>query len=1083
MTMRISMDDWQLLQAYAKNRSEEAFAELVKLHLDWVYSVALRHVGDRQQAEDVVQSVFVLLARKARDLGPGPSVGGWLFRTTRLVASNARRAELRRKSREETACTMNHDTTSTDTDEILWQQLAPHLDQAVAALSEADRSVILLRFYERMPLGKVGERMGVSEEAARKRVTRALEKLREFLDRCGVKLSGVVLGTVLAEHTVQTASAALADAAIKISLAAASASASTMLPQLARETLRAWHWAKLKLAAGLGTGSLALIFVAMTVGGLLTRHPAPQAVAAIASPGALSSTGAPAADPDGLPATAPTARGDALVLRLIAADTGLPVAGATIERVVLDRITGRAVPGAPLKLTTTEQGICVVPLPSEPPGLLLLCSRIDGFVDTTLGWSPARGEAIPAQYTLRLPHSVPIGGLVMDGDDKPVSGAEVQVSIGGNQSPEVPHLTTEASEKTVTDAEGRWRLDRFAKEAFSPPDGSGLPFLFQALHQDYFQDVSQAYGAGIRDQVRTQLLAGAYVFRLARIVALRGTVVDTNDQPVQNVKITLDNPRGSQGATGTTNQADGTFAIASCRAGANWLRFEAPGFALAKLEVVLKQDMAPLRVALQPAKPLRLRIIDRKGFPVPGATVTQSTRVSTRPSGPTSGRHENWGMNLVLFRQQADADGRVRWDNPPEGDNPPNGPLSFEVAAAGLRSTNVLVTADGEEHVITLTPALTVSGTVRDAATDKPIPQFTLSPSAAVITWRNGVAFNDGTFRYVDDEALFGSKTPRRFKFEAEGYAPLVSREMQPDAGEVQLDIKMQPAASTTVTVLLPDGTPATNADIGLVPPGENLSVVQGGLRRPPYRGSRQRPSPDDQGRFTLPPCEEGTWIVAAAPEGYAATKAAALAAEPTLRLQPWGRLEGTCLAGSKPAAGASFRLTSKSPVAQTLYEVEADETGHFTFPTVPPGNLTLSKWSSRGTRQAALNPLADVAIQAGENKTIAVGAYTATARLRWPEGIKREADWSILAYYLQRQIAGPTGPGHRLTQTPDGALAAEDLTAGSYLVVVSVAGPPGSDGLAKTLLRAEVPFTVPAEPSSGTLDLGEIVLQRPATR
>jgi len=237
--MRTTMGDWQLLQAYAKNRSEEAFAELVKLHLDWVYSVALRHVGDRQQAEDVVQSVFVLLARKARDLGPGPSVGGWLFRTTRLVASNARRAELRRKSREETACTMNHDTTSTDTDEILWQQLAPHLDQAVAALSEADRSVILLRFYERMPLGKVGERMGVSEEAARKRVTRALEKLREFLDRCGVKLSGVVLGTVLAEHTVQTASAALADAAIKISLAAASASASTMLPQLARETLRA----------------------------------------------------------------------------------------------------------------------------------------------------------------------------------------------------------------------------------------------------------------------------------------------------------------------------------------------------------------------------------------------------------------------------------------------------------------------------------------------------------------------------------------------------------------------------------------------------------------------------------------------------------------------------------------------------------------------------------------------------------------------------------------------------------------------------------------------------------------------------
>jgi RNA polymerase sigma factor (sigma-70 family) len=241
MTMRDSMDDWQLLQAYARSRSEAAFAELVRLHLDWVFSVALRHVGDPHLAEDVVQSVFVLLARKARDLGPGTQVGGWLFRTTRLVAGHARRAEQRRKIREATACTMSHDTTAPDTDEILWEQLAPHLDQAVAALSETDRSAILLRFYEKMPLRSIGEKMGVSEDAAKKRVSRAVEKLREHLDRRGVKLSGVALAAVLAEKTVQTASAALAGAVVKVSLAAASASATTLLPQLARETLSAWH--------------------------------------------------------------------------------------------------------------------------------------------------------------------------------------------------------------------------------------------------------------------------------------------------------------------------------------------------------------------------------------------------------------------------------------------------------------------------------------------------------------------------------------------------------------------------------------------------------------------------------------------------------------------------------------------------------------------------------------------------------------------------------------------------------------------------------------------------------------------------
>src|SRR6266478_3609138 len=186
MTLR-SMGDWQLLQAYAKDRSEAAFAELVRLHLDWVYSVALRHVGDPHLAEDVAQAVFVLLARKGRDLRPGTLLGGWLFRTTRFVAAHARRAEQRRKSREATACTMIHQTTSPDTDEILWQQLAPHLDQAVASLSEADRSAILLRFYEKLPLRKVGERLGIGEEAAKKRVSRAVEKLRAFLDRRGVK--------------------------------------------------------------------------------------------------------------------------------------------------------------------------------------------------------------------------------------------------------------------------------------------------------------------------------------------------------------------------------------------------------------------------------------------------------------------------------------------------------------------------------------------------------------------------------------------------------------------------------------------------------------------------------------------------------------------------------------------------------------------------------------------------------------------------------------------------------------------------------------------------------------------------------
>src|SRR4029077_3176184 len=121
-----------------------AFAELVARHIDWVYSVALRQVGNSQLAEDVAQSVFALLARKAGALSSGTLLGGWLFRSTCFVAKSSLRAERRRRLREETASTMMT-TTQSDDSEVFWQQLAPHLDHAVASLSEAERSAVLLR--------------------------------------------------------------------------------------------------------------------------------------------------------------------------------------------------------------------------------------------------------------------------------------------------------------------------------------------------------------------------------------------------------------------------------------------------------------------------------------------------------------------------------------------------------------------------------------------------------------------------------------------------------------------------------------------------------------------------------------------------------------------------------------------------------------------------------------------------------------------------------------------------------------------------------------------------------------------------
>ena len=212
-----------LLRAWAEHGSEEAFAELVARHIDFVYSVALRKVaGNGGLATEVAQTVFVDLARKARTLRAEGSLAGWLHRHTCYAAAAALRREQRRHAREQMAAAMHaleHDS-STD-----WSSLAPLLDDAVNALGEADRRAILLRFYERQNLHTVGGVLGVSDDAAQKRVTRALEKLRVWLGRRGVTSSTAALAGLLGAHSVTAAPAGTALIVTTGALATAGAAA------------------------------------------------------------------------------------------------------------------------------------------------------------------------------------------------------------------------------------------------------------------------------------------------------------------------------------------------------------------------------------------------------------------------------------------------------------------------------------------------------------------------------------------------------------------------------------------------------------------------------------------------------------------------------------------------------------------------------------------------------------------------------------------------------------------------------------------------------------------------------------------
>ncbi len=193
--------DSELLQQFAHDRSEDAFAMLVRRHVDLVYSAALRQVRSSQLAEEISQTVFLDLSRNADKFASNTILTAWLYRVTRRAAIDVVRTESRRQIREQIAVELA-DMNSPDTH---WNSIAPLLDEAMETLDEADRSSILLRYFENKSLREVGQTLGTSDDAAQKRVSRAVERLREFFSKRGLTVGASGLAVVISANAVQAA--------------------------------------------------------------------------------------------------------------------------------------------------------------------------------------------------------------------------------------------------------------------------------------------------------------------------------------------------------------------------------------------------------------------------------------------------------------------------------------------------------------------------------------------------------------------------------------------------------------------------------------------------------------------------------------------------------------------------------------------------------------------------------------------------------------------------------------------------------------------------------------------------------------
>ena len=365
---------------------------------------------------------------------------------------------------------MNEALAPTPTDE-LWQEVRPWLDDAMHALKEEDRTAVVLRYFEDRSLQEVGAQLGVSENAARMRVDRALERLQLLLARRGIKSAESGLIAALAVGAAITAPAALCESVSSASLSAAGArgtSIATMGGTWAAVT------AKLAVAGALVVAASALIVWPFLKSPPTTLEPVAPWTSSVVDP--ARTDGIAGANEDGASIRQAALSAPAMTLELLDAESGQPLPDARLYMFYMFE-DGR---GKVLRAVVNEKGKFPVALPQPPYRGLNLFVTAEGHVPKVTSWGFRR--EMPAHYTMKMERGISVAGRVVDEAGRPIEGAALEFDASAHQIDQAENIQFGPDTGVVTDNAGHWSCDMVPKDCEK--------LSLRVTHPDYAESIT-----------------------------------------------------------------------------------------------------------------------------------------------------------------------------------------------------------------------------------------------------------------------------------------------------------------------------------------------------------------------------------------------------------------------------------------------------------------------------------------------------------------------------------------------------------------------------------------------------------------